>query len=314
MGNRWLDSLNKLLLSKEAKDMSQFIPYGPVALGTLERLNTIVHDAKEGDPSAVETVKAIKAQSDVGDTRASEAVRTMRIISKAQDLKTAKSRSFYARGMSVGHDPITFGAVRDQRGGAGGGGGVAVTPGLIANAVKASKRDKGALVDWRGGKPQQVSNYGKGALKGSPWQNFGTGLGPQSVVYHPEGGPMKVSPFPAAPTQPTDPYAQSTDPYANPYGDPYANPYGGYDPYANPYGGGYPYDPYANPYGYGGYPLPGLPPGYGYEEPILDQGGFQQYDAATDSFYSSNQKQVYDESTGMFYPANDSNPYNPYGF
>lgn len=270
----WTDAFKHLLQSKEAKEMVPFIPY----LGTLDKINTLIHDAKEGDPIAVEKVKEVKARADLGDPAAKQTATTMAVVSKAQDLKTAKSKSFYARGMSVGHDFVSIGATRRHS--------TRSQQGLSAS-------NTAMVADHRGG--------------ASPSKHVAT-LWTTPVVAPTLASKAptrtKLPPMPVTPPTPQDPYGVPQDPYA-PQG------YGGYpmDPYGmNPYGGyGYPgFDPYA---------LPGLPPGYGYEEPVIDRGGFQQYDPTTDSFYSSNQKQVYDEATGMFYPANAENPYaSLYGF
>lgn len=287
-------SINRLLRSKEVKEMAPYIPYGTLALGTIEKLDSVIHDAKDGDPAAIETVREVKARANLGDLKAVKTVATMKVISKKQD---AKAKSFYARGMSVGHDPVSIGAVRRHSSSS------QLPPGGVAARV----------TDHRGGgKP--VTYYTPPAGGGAnPYTQWGMKpVSPPPIVG--PSAPIRTK-LPPMPTQPTeDPYGgQGYPPQVDPFaGTGYQDPYGGY--------GGYPYDPYAGYGGYGGvpypYPLPGLPYGYGYpEEPVIDRGGFQQYDPATDSFFSSNQKQVYDEATGMFYPANAENPYaSLYGF
>lgn len=295
------DSLVHLLRSKRVKGaasmVAPFIPGGTAMLGTLSKLDEIVNDAKEGNPIAVETVRAIKMQSDTGDPVATRAVATMAVISRAQDIKGSK-RSFYSRGISVGHDPVTFGqSSRDQRGGRGGGGGVSVTEGRTPAPPGSGGGRWGSGTRARPGSPLYESFAGRARAPVT--------VGPRPGLRTPVGpaGP-RMPPAPPAEQPPVDPYAQQ-DPYA-PQQDPYAQ-YPGYPGFP-----GYPqYPQYPIPQ-FDPYGLQGLPPGYGqYEEPIIDKGGFQQYDPDTDSFFSSRQKQVYDESTGMFMPVQE---YNPYGF
>lgn len=302
----WTDSLRKLLKSKEAKDMAPFIPYGSAALMAFSKMDEVVSDAKQGDPAAIATVKEIKIRADSGDPAAKEAVAAMVVVSSAQKVKAKKNRGFYARGtqsVSVGHDPITFGAVRDQRGGAGGGGGVKVT-----------SVQRGVLTPTGGGySGGTIRTHGDKAGRWYPANFANPGNMPAIAVSTlppqfktpPQGDPNYVPP----PTQGGIP----VDPYADPYGQgTQMSPYGGYNPYGGY--GGYPmpapYDPYAQ-YGYGGfdpYSL-GMPAGYGYEDPVVDRGGYQQYDEATNSFFSNNQKMVYDEDSGMFMPDVNQNPY-----
>lgn len=302
--DRLANGLAKIFKSKSTQEtVKDMVPY----YRTLERISDVVTDAKNGDPIAIETVKEVKTRSVLGDPAAQQTVKQMAAVSRVQSLK-ANKRSFYARGISVGHDPITFGAVRDQRGGSGGGG-VSVTASAQPRGVATFARTPGAMVDWRGGKPSQITNYGKGSLRGSPWANWGRDVVPSVTTINPSMPGMKVTPGPLGPLpeqgteMPVDPFAGQG--YQDPYGQ-----YPQYDPYGGGGGGGYPQsDPYGmyDPYGM----MPGLPEGYGYEEPVIDRGGYQQYDPDTDSFYSNNQKQVYDEETGMFMPVQD---YNPYAF
>lgn len=290
----FFDALKTVLKSKKTKQVAYaaapFIPGGTTMLGTLDKINSLVHDAKEGDPVAVETVRAIKVRSDLGDPSAKNTIATIAVVSKAQSIKTAKSRSLYARGMTVGHDPITFGAVRDQRGGKGGGGGTSVTSFTRYAPPKARAK---VTSEWHNRSMDRLAQSGPPVLANLPphlkdqWKKYDQAMTPQAP-------PPGQQPLPPGQDPYADPYAQ----YGYPPYDPYAGygGYGGYDPY-----GGY------NPYG-----LQGLPPGYGYEEPVIDRGGFQQYDPETGMFYSSNQKQVYDEATGYFVPVQDIP--NPYGF
>jgi hypothetical protein len=290
-------AINRLLRSKEMKEVAPYIPYGSLAMGTLEKINDVIHDAKEGDPVAIETVKEVKTRATMGDPQAKATVATMKVVSKKQSAKT----SLYARGMSVGHDPVSIGAVRRHSSG----------------TRTAPQGTAARVTDHRGGTP--VTYYTPPAGGGA---NPYTQWGQKAVAPPPMIGPSvpirtKLPPMPVQPQE--DPYGGTGYPQqgVDPFGGGYQDPYGQY--------GGYPYDPYAGYGGYGGfdsyggfnpYGLSGLPPGYGFsEEPVIDRGGYQQYDAATDSFFSSNQKQVYDESTGMFYPVSAENPYgNPYGF
>lgn len=271
--------------------MAPYIPYGSMALGTLEKINTVIADAKDGDPASIETVREVKTRATMGDLKAVQTVAVMKEVSKKQSSKN----SFYAKGMSVGHDPVSIGATRRSSG-----------TSRVAPSTSAAR-----VTDWRGGKP--VTYYTpppSGAA--SPYTQWGMKpVAPPAIIGPSAPIRTKLPPMPTAPTE--NPYGPGTPQQVDPFaGTGYQDPYGGY--------GGYPYDPYAGYGGYGGvpypYPLPGLPYGYGYpEEPVIDRGGFQQYDPATDSFFSSNQKQVYDEATGMFYPANAENPYaSLYGF
>lgn len=296
----FFDSLLHVLRSKTtrrvASEVVPFIPGGSAMLDTLDKVQTIIHDAKEGDPAAIQTVKEIKARSVLGDPIAKEAVKTMAVVSKAQDIKTAKNKSFYARGIAVGHDPVhVVGATRRHS-----------SSSSIAPSTSAAR-----VTDWRGGKP--VTYYTpppSGAA--SPYTQWGMKpVAPPPIIG--PSAPIRTK----LPPMPVEPPPQQIDPYADPYsqyGQPQYPGVPGYPPYPqypgapgyDPFGGYGMYDPYQM---MPGYPLPGMPYGYGYEEPIIDRGGFQQYDPATDSFFSSNQKQVYDEATGMFYPVSEYNPY-----
>lgn len=289
----WFDSLRHLLRSKEMKEMAPFIPYGSTALGTIDRLATVVSDAKDGSPAAVQTVKEIKSRSDAGDPQAAKAVEVMKVVSKNQ----TKGKSFYARGISVGHDPVEIGATRRHS----------------SSSRQAPSGTAARVADHRSGKT--VIYYTPPPGGG---QNPYTQWGQRAVTPPPVIGPSAPirTKLPPMPVQPPggSPYGQppGADPYGRPM-DPFANPYGQYGYPQDPYAMYPPYDPYGFPFA--PYGLPGLPPGYGYpESPVIDRGGYQQYDAATDSFFSSNQKQVYDEATGMFYPVNAENPYASFGY
>lgn len=267
-----------ILDSKLVQEVATMIHPGVgFALGTLSKLDDTVSKAKGGDVVAIRTIKEIKMRSDMGDAKANQVVKTMSAISRKQN---EKKKGFYSRGISVGHDPYSIGQVTDHRGG--------TTTTYYRPPTSGTSPYTRFFTNTTSVPPP-------GARPGSTTP-LGMGTGTRRPVSTP-------TPTPPAPTTPVDPYASQYPGQGYPSYPPY--PGQGYPNYP-PMG----YDPYS-PYSMMGYgTLPGLPAGYGYyEEPIINQGGFQQYDPATDSFYSSNQKQVYDEETGMFFPAPQSNPY-----
>ena len=203
--------------------------------------------AKGGDAKAKAKIAQVAAMARAGDPAAKETVKTLKVVSKAQDLKLAKSSSAYGAGLTVvGHLPYqVVGYERVTRGNR------ESESAFRARQKRAADNNPAvaAAREARAGKTQAMREQ----------RSYDKLLRDNQAI-------MEENYRQATQVQPYNPYA------GNPYGNPYGGlPAGGmgYNPY-DPYGlGANPYsNPYANPLDPYGLGTLGLGGGYGGFDPL----------------------------------------------